>query len=184
MQELNYKNCFLEEDALWLREQRNRPEIMKYFRQSWPLSIKQQMVWYSKIQSPDHFIIKLNKDNIGYVGLNHVNYYHGSAEFSIFIIPEYQGNKYGENAVKFILVYGFKNLCLNKIYSDVLDYPNEERFKFYENLGFTKEGILRKQYFKNNQWIDSIQFSMLKEEWDKLNYEKRNTCELETPFVR
>lgn len=157
-------------DLSWLMHQRNRIELMKYFRQNIPLTITDQIKWWSDQSKSNRqlFIIRDNETNVGYVGLAPINAQHNHAEFGIFIIPEFQGKSYGKKALMLLLEYGFEKLKLHKIYSDVMCYPKEDRFKFYNDIGFKIEGINREHYFKNGGWIDSIQFSLLDREWEKI----------------
>jgi len=172
----------------WLRIQRNKPELMKYFRQNDYISYNDQMNWFSSLNKKNVrlFIVILEGTGVwlGYVGFNPIDWRHKHAEFGIFIVPEHQGKGYAVLALKELLRIGFEDLNLEKIYSDVLNYPEETRFSFYQKLGFKKEGVLRRHYFKNERWIDAIQFSMLKEEWkgrdDKENQDRLEVREQES----
>ena len=148
-------------DAVWLKEQRNRPILMRWFRQQHPITDKEQMNWYINLDTSKNkpFVIWDGDERIGYVGLNPVDLRHSKGEFGIFISPEYQGKGYAQKAMEFILRYGFLELNLHKIYSDVFDIPGNA-WPLYEKLGFVKEGLLKEEYFKDNMWIDSIIFSM------------------------
>lgn len=151
----------------WLRRQRNRPSLMRYFRQQKPITGREQKYWWKNLNKKNAalFIISVENKWIGYVGLNPIDWRHKHAEFGIFIVPEAQSGGYGGRALRFLLRYGFGKLGLHKIYSDVIDYPKENRFKFYRRLGFKKEGVLREHYKKGGRWFNSIQFSMLRRDF-------------------
>lgn len=156
----------------WIRQQRNRPELMKYFRQNAPISYMDQKLWYMGLNTKKVKLWVITTGNpdpkvVGYVGLNPIDLVHCRAEFGIFVIPEDQGKGYATEAMKLLIKYVFEDLKLNKLYSDVFDYLGENRFDFYKDLKFKTEGRLRQHYFKSGQWVDSIQFSMLKEEYAK-----------------
>ena len=168
----------------WLMTQRNRPELMKFFRQTEPIQFKSQVTWWSdrmtfhKDTLKLFIVLDLKGNQIGYIGFNPIDNRHKHAEFGIFILPEYSGKGYGTEAMIKLLDMGFNELGFNKIYSDVLDYPGESRFEFYRMLGFKQEGRLVKHYFKNGKWVDAIQFAMLLDEYKNIK-DKLGTREKE-----
>lgn len=151
--------------AEWLRIQRNRPELMKYFRQSKSLMKREQQRWWKNLNRKNVrlFIVEDKGHWCGYVGLNPIDWRHNHAEFGIFIVPEFQKRNVGKRALTKLLRYAFTELGLHKVYSDVIDYKNS-RIKFFTELGFKIEGINRGHYFKGGSWRDSIQIGMLKKE--------------------
>lgn len=156
----------------WLRAQRNRPALMKYFRQSRPIAKNEQRQWWKHLNKENvRLFIVVAKDGrrVGYVGLNPIDWRHKYAEFGIFMIPEAQGAGYGKRAIRFLLSYGFGKLGLHKIYSDVIDYPDENRFEIYRRIGFKKEGVYREHYRKRGRWLHSIPFSMLESEFKRMS---------------
>lgn len=152
----------------WMRIQRNRPELMKYFRQSRPITKKEQGRWWKNLNRKNArlFIIEDGRHWCGYVGLNPIDWRHNHAEFGIFIVPEFQKKNAGKRALTKLLHYAFTELGLHKVYSDVIDYK-DSRLKFFIGLGFKAEGINRSHYFKGGIWRDSVQIGMLKNELRK-----------------
>lgn len=158
------------EHVEWLRVQRSRPEVYKYFRQDRPLSIDEQRRWWRSLnRTRVKLYIVLNEDNewIGYVGFNPFSLVSRTAEFGIFVLPEFQGKGYGTLMMKEILRRGFEDHNLSSIYSDVLDYPGENRFAFYEGLGFEAHPpeAQGRGYMKLGKYIPSLKFFMTKDKW-------------------
>jgi RimJ/RimL family protein N-acetyltransferase len=58
---------------------------------------------------------------------------------------------------------------LNKISLEVLS-NNIIALNLYKKLGFVTEGIKRQEVYKNNQWVDSIIMSILKNEYNENLY--------------
>ena len=73
----------------------------------------------------------------------------------------------GSEALVLLLKYGFKTLGLNRIASSAL-ITNKISIKSNIKIGMKKEGILRKASFKNGKYIDRVQLSMLKTDYEKL----------------
>jgi RimJ/RimL family protein N-acetyltransferase len=72
---------------------------------------------------------------------------------------------YGSEAVRLLLIRGFKQLGLNRIYLEVF-IDNERAIKSYIKNGFVKEGILREAGFVKGQRKSLIIMSILKAEFD------------------
>lgn len=91
---------------------------------------------------------------IGVSGLDLVSDKNKVARFFIVIgRKESWGKGIGSGVIKLIINYGFEELKLRKINSDFL-LPNEGVRIIHEKAGFKDEGILRKDSFRNNNWID------------------------------
>jgi len=165
-----------EQDIEWLRQKRNDPKLYKYFRQDEPITEVKQKKWWRELDKSHVrlFIVIIDNEQVGYVGFNPFNQRAMTAEFGLFILPEHQHKGYGREALRLLLKKGFEEFNLRTIYSDVLDYPGEDRFAFYESIGFRKypeyaQGI---RYKKQGKWVPSIKFFMMKEMWDSV---KNNT---------
>lgn len=101
---------------------------------------------------------------IGWCGYHTWYLDHQRAEIGYGLFDESQKNKgIMTEAMKAILEYGFHQMKLNRVEAFIGTY-NTSSLKLVEKFGFTKEGILRSHYFKNNVMEDSAVFSLLKEE--------------------
>lgn len=166
------------DDIEWVRQERNRPEAYRYFRQDKPISEDEQKKWWRTL---DHnkirlFVMrKVSGDRVGYVGFNPLNQYAMTAEFGIFIVPGEQKNGYARQALLWLLKHGFYDLNLRTIYSDCLEYPGENRFDFYEKFGFVKHPIQDVRYKKQGVWVASTKFFMTKERYDELYDEDKGS---------
>lgn len=167
----------------WLRINRNDPRLYKYFRQDKPITEDDQKKWWRGLNKNTArlFIVEVDilgkSEKVGSVGFNPFSQRAMSAEFGVFILTEHQGKGYGTKALYLLLKKGFEEYGLRTIYSDVLDYPGEDRFKFYQDLGFVKfpECSQNMRYKKQGNWISSIKFYMHKEIWDSV---KERICGL------
>ena len=98
--------------------------------------------------------IEYNEKFIGVSGLDLINEKNKVARFFIVIgKKELWGKGIGLGVIKSIVKYGFHELSLRKINSDFL-IPNEGVKIIHEKAGFKHEGFLRKDSFRNNNWID------------------------------
>lgn len=70
-------------------------------------------------------------------------------------------------ALKCVINYGFKIMKLNRIEA-FISPSNLPSIKIIENLGFTREGILKEHYKMKNEILDSVVYSLLKSKWKPL----------------
>ena len=105
---------------------------------------------------------------LGTVSLKNIDYDNKNAEYAISFMKEAQGTGAALFATKEILKQAFEELNLEKVYLDVLE-TNKRAISFYKKVGFIQEGTFRKHFIKNNEYINLLYFSILKEEY----YEKK-----------
>ncbi len=160
-------------DVEWLRVQRSRPELYRYFRQDKPITVVEQHRWWKSLDKNKArlFIVEDGDKKVGYSGFLPFNHYALSAEFGIFIIPEFQKKGYGKQALNALLKKGFEEYRLSTIYSDSLRYPNEKRWEWFQSFGFLPyaEACQGKRYKKQGVWVPSIKFYMTKDRYMEKN---------------
>jgi RimJ/RimL family protein N-acetyltransferase len=109
------------------------------------------------------------KDNllIGVIALNNIDFINRTSELSGFIGEKnYQSLIYFVEAHKLLLRHGFETLNLNKVIGGTI--IKELDSLFCRALGYSREGLQRKQVFKNGQYMDVYLFGLLKGEFDQL----------------
>ena len=115
-----------------------------------------QIIWSIVFSSSNHCI--------GHVGFYNIDYRIRCAEFGILIgDKEFQGKGIGFQVTHYLLNYGFYNLNLNRISLTVLS-TNSAAIQLYKKCGFIQEGVLRQAQFKDNNYIDLLCFSVLRNE--------------------
>lgn len=135
------------------------------------LTLKEELKWIKglpKDKNSVHFAIDTRDGvHIGSVGLNDVNKRDGFAVFGIVIGDKrYWGKRYGREAMRLILDYGFRRLKLHRIELDVYDY-NARGIKLYRRLGFKVEGKKRERVRWSGRYYDVFQMGLLRPEWLK-----------------
>jgi RimJ/RimL family protein N-acetyltransferase len=90
-----------------------------------------------------------------------------SAEFHIMLGEKTNyGQGIGSFAIANILYHAFYNLNLNRIELTVLPY-NKRAIRLYEKMGFKKEGIKRMAIYKRGHFVDTLEYSILRGEFDE-----------------
>ena len=111
-------------------------------------------------------IILKNEDrHIGNIALQSINPIHRSAQLSIMIgDPDTWGLGYATEASRLICKHGFKALNLRRIGCGT--YANNIGMqRVAKALGMKKEGIRRQAVFKNGQYVDLIEYGLLRDEY-------------------
>ncbi len=132
--------------------QRTKAEIEKTFESN-PLEYRQ-------------FIIE-KKDGTKIGGITHFNViapYGKTLEIGYALLPSERGKGYCTEAAKIMVDYLFlsKNIACIQATTDIGNVASQ---RVLEKTGFRKEGIMRKRFFSNGEWNDTVMFSILREEW-------------------
>ncbi|MFK5959708.1 MAG: GNAT family protein [Lutibacter sp.] len=108
---------------------------------------------------------KKNKIVIGSCGFHNWIKNHERSEIGYEIHKQYQNQGYMSEAIKKVINYGFQEMNLNRIEA-LIDPMNENSIRIVTKNGFKQEGILRGHYKNNNEFENSIMYSLLKSDYD------------------
>lgn len=163
-----------ETDLPLLMEWRNNPDFRRYFREYRELNLQNQLDWFHNTVERDRntvmFTILSNDEMhtpIGVCGLCYINWVNRFADLSLYIgkdgmyIDE-QG--FVEEACDLLLRYGFGEMNLHKVWTEIYDF-DAPKYALYMKMGFHQDGLLRENYFHNNQWHDSRIMSLLRSDY-------------------
>lgn len=102
-----------------------------------------------------------SKDIIGYVQIVNISGIHQSAHIGVRIGEAAdRGHGYGREATSLAIDYCWNHLNLGRISLTVFK-TNERALKLYSSAGFEMEGLLRRAFFIDGQWVDVVLMSML-----------------------
>lgn len=139
---------------------------------AFPVSFENQEKWLSSQENSRNILrcavvpCDNGVDAVGTVILSDIDYRNGTAQVHIKMSREHgRGKGYGTDAIRAIVGYAFKELRLNCIYADVLEY-NEPSRRLFKKCGFKQDGVLRHRVYKNGEYRNIVSFSMLKNEYD------------------
>lgn len=116
-----------------------------------------------------HFAIEADGKYIGAITLMKLKSRGGNAELGIGIGDRaYWGRGYGRDAVKLMLHYGFHYAGLRRI-ELTTHAKNERAIRCYKACGFVEEGRPRQVLWLAGEYVDLVNMSILREEWELLN---------------
>jgi RimJ/RimL family protein N-acetyltransferase len=90
--------------------------------------------------------------------------HHRNSEVGIQILPEWQGKRYGGEAISWVLEYAFRRAGLHRVGIRVFAW-NAGAVRLYQRLGFELEGWEREKYWHEGQWWDDAVLGILEGEW-------------------
>lgn len=160
-----------EDDAQLLWGMINDPDTERMLGgSSFPVSLSEQIDWI-KSQSSSGNVLRCivaerdqEKIGLGTVILSDIDRQNGTAQVHIKMGTEgVRGKGYGTDALNTIVTYAFREMRLNCVYAEVLEY-NIASQKLFEKCNFHKDGLLRARVFKNGDYINVFSFSRLKED--------------------
>lgn len=118
---------------------------------------------WSDTTREDYAIVIESGVHVGNCGLSNIDRQRRKAELWIYL-GACRGEGVGSRAVKILLMQGFEELRLNRIYLRVLS-SNRGAERFYRTLGFVFEGRWRQDSWHDGSPVDSLGFSMLGDEY-------------------
>lgn len=177
------RNLFLEGRRIYLRALEkedlsgrffnwaNDKEVTRFlFMGVFPNILENLQDWFEELRKSNKDIVfmvidKKNKREIGFCGFHEIRWLHRSAEYRVFIGEKnYWDKGYGREATILMLRYGFELLNFNRVWLGV-NASHERGVSSYLKSGFTKEGLLRQEVYRNSRYHDVVRMSILRNEY-------------------
>lgn len=153
----------------------NDPEVRAGLLVSLPLSTADEEGWFEAMlkrpleEHPMTIEVRQGDDwlPVGNCGFHNVDWRCRAAEVGIFIGEKSLWNRgYGTEVMRLLLKHGFHTLNLNRIALDVYE-TNPRAIRSYEKAGFVHEGRRRQAMYKDGRYVDILQMSVLRSEWQE-----------------
>ena len=155
------------EDAEFFAHRYNKPEVMFEcgFHEQTTLDVELARITRPEDANEDWYAITdLSGRLIGETGLLRLWHHWHCTDLSMIIPnPEDQGKGYGSEAGRLMIDRAFRHYKLNRISVGVVAL-NTQAVKYWERLGFKKEGIQEQGYFYNGVFSNFIMMRLLKSE--------------------
>lgn len=161
------------EDVPFLQRAHTNPDIR--FPLGTPVRTQAEMEnWFEDGESEgDHFLVCLDDagpgapdedevERIGQVSVTGVEW--RRPDLAYWLVPEVQGQGYGKEAVSLVIDHVFRVYEHPAVGAVAFEF-NEASRGLLESLGFTEEGRLRRDRFADGEYVDVVQYGLLREEW-------------------
>ncbi|MBO7081560.1 MAG: GNAT family N-acetyltransferase [Neisseriaceae bacterium] len=151
---------------------RNQPNFRKFFREYRELNNDNQNNWFnSKVISDEHtrmfsIVLLETGELIGACGLCYIDWQNRCADFSIYIGKDnlYIDSEYAIDAAKTMIQYGFEELNLHRLWSEIYDIDNQKQTMF-KQLGFTHEATHLSTHWTEGKWVNSLYYRYLETDY-------------------
>jgi RimJ/RimL family protein N-acetyltransferase len=164
-----FKRCFVAKTVEWV----NDLEIINLIdRSPKPVTLEECYKWCDDILEDSKktmfaILTEKKKLHIGNCGLFEIDERSRKAKLWIYIGEKSMWNKnLGRDALEQLVIYGFDELKLNRIYLYVVE-GNKRAQELYQSAGFSKEGVLRQDTFLEGEFKDTMYYGILKDEFNK-----------------
>jgi RimJ/RimL family protein N-acetyltransferase len=119
---------------------------------------------------PDAFgvyVIDVDGRPAGAVTWERVNKRSRIASVSGFALdPVFRGRGLGDEAARMLQRHLIRDLGFHRLQMEVYGF-NERGLRHAERAGWIREGVRRKAYWRNDMWVDGVQFGLVEEDLDK-----------------
>jgi RimJ/RimL family protein N-acetyltransferase len=113
------------------------------------------------------FVGEVDGEPVGCVAFERVSEQHRIAEGGRFVIdPRFRGRGYGDALARAFQRHLLRDLDFHRIELKVYGF-NERALAHAERVGYVREGVKRRAYLKDGEWVDAVLFSLLQEDRDE-----------------
>lgn len=169
-----YLRAVEEEDIPLLHAWANDPETRGQTGETRPSTYAATVEYYQRIQKDESrvwqaVVMRETGRVIGETGLLRMFPAWRTTDWSLIIGDKSaRGKGCGAEAAGLMLDYAFGYQNMHRVSIGVVGF-NAEALKFYERLGFQREGVQRDGYFHNHRYYDFVMMSLLEQEFLERN---------------
>ena len=130
------------------------------------INMDEQLRWYETITNNPNQMVLIAEDDQELVGTYKIiiDQMNQKCDVAYNTFKGQRGKGYCKKLVEAGVAFCFEILNLHRIDIEVLE-NNIASAKCAEYVGFVKEGVKRKSIHKCDQWLDSIVYGLLREDW-------------------
>ena len=156
------------EDVDFLVELNEHPEVDPFLAARRPRSREEllELVERSR-REPEAYgrmIVEVDGEPAGVMGYERTNERSRIARLGgLAIHPRFRGRRLADEAARLLQRYLFDELGYHRLELEIYGF-NERAIAHAERSGFVREGVKRKAYLRDGQWVDGICFALLAED--------------------
>lgn len=146
----------------------SNPDVIKYYGISFKTfeATREQMIWFKNLEKNGTgkwwtIYSSITGEFLGAAGFNDLNKELKKAEIGFWLLPEFWGKGYMQEAMPLICNYGFNELELIRI-EGIVESENLNCKRAIEKLGFTLESTSRDSELKKGKLISLDTYIKLK----------------------
>jgi diamine N-acetyltransferase len=157
-------------DLPFIRQWANDPELRALTGEVLPMSQAGAEEFLERVRTERDrvwFAVVLREEDqmIGEAGLLRMFHAWRATDLSIILGDKQSwGKGYGTEAIRLLLDYAFGSLNFHRVALGVVGF-NERALRFYEKIGFKREGVQRDGYYLDHGYHDFVMMSLLESEY-------------------
>jgi RimJ/RimL family protein N-acetyltransferase len=177
-----YLRPFSKDDLPHTQKWSRDPEIRRLTGEVAPMTDAEAEVLYEELRNDKDrqwyaIVLKEGSRVIGECGLLRMFRPSRCTDMTVIVgEKDVWGKGYGTEAGRLLLDYAFEQLGFHRISVGVVGF-NERALKFWEGLGFKKEGVERDGYYCDGEFSDFVMMSILEDEFRRQHEAKAITFE-------
>jgi RimJ/RimL family protein N-acetyltransferase len=110
------------------------------------------------------FVVEVNGRRAGTMRFERVNRRSRIADLGgLAVHPDFRGNRVGDQAAMLFQRHLVHDLAFHRLQMEIYGF-NERAMRHAERSGFTREGVRRKAYWRNEEWVDGVLFGLVAED--------------------
>lgn len=169
-----YLRPFRKDDLSHVIRWSKDPEIRKLTGEASPMNRKKAEEWYRRMRREEDrvwftIVLKDGDRVIGESGLLRIFKPWRCTDMTIIIgEKDAWGEGYGTEAGRLVLGHAFKKRGMHRVSIGVVGF-NERALRFWESLGFKREGVQRDGYYCEGRHCEFVMMSILEDEYENMN---------------
>jgi RimJ/RimL family protein N-acetyltransferase len=110
------------------------------------------------------FLIEVDGERAGTMRFERVNIRSRIANLGgLAVHPDFRGAKVADTAAGLFQRHLFDDLGFHRLQMEVYGF-NERAMRHAERSGFLREGVRRKAYWRNDEWVDGVLYGLVAED--------------------
>jgi RimJ/RimL family protein N-acetyltransferase len=110
------------------------------------------------------FVVEVDGQRAGTVRFERANRRSRIADLGgLAIHPDFRGGKVSDDAARQFQRHLIRDLGFHRVQLEIYGF-NERAMAHAERAGFTREGVRRKAYWRNDEWVDGVLFGLVEED--------------------
>jgi len=143
--------------------------------------LARQWTEHESVQQPNNDVFRWVIETLDGIFAGTINSHscerrNGTFSYGIAVRREHQRAGYASEAIRLVLRYFFDELRYQKVVAHVYSF-NEPSLRLHEQLGFQREGCLRRMIYTNGEFFDQIVFGLTAEEFVALKTDLKQTSD-------
>ena len=112
------------------------------------------------------FVIAVDGKRAGTMRFERANKRSRIADLGGFAVhPEFRGGKVADTAARLFQRHLIDDLGFHRLQFEIYGF-NERAMRHAERVGCTREGVRRKAYWRNDEWVDGVLYGLVAEDLD------------------